>query len=346
MKETMELSQKYTVEVDKITKKEWEAILPEFDDATIYQTWSYGAVRWGEENLSHLVLKCNDEIVGLAQATIKKIPGIKAGIAYVPWGPLWMKKGSAVENEKFKKILSALKEEYAHQRGLLLRVFPNVYDFQGNIFPEIMQSEKFIRNEDLPNYRTLLVDITPSMDELRRKLNPKWRNKLSGAEKNNLKLVVGTSDDLYQIFQNLQKEMEDRKEYIPGVNYDEFGLIQKDLPEHLKMKIAICENEGESIACTIVTAIGSAGIYILGATGNKGLNMKGSYLLHWRLIDWLKDKGCKYYDLGGINPDKNPGVYNFKAGMNGMDVSHIGQYEYSESSISKIVVLLGEKFRH
>lgn len=47
----------YDVEIDQVEKTEWSKLVQRFDDATIYQTWSYGLVRWGEKNLSHLVLK-------------------------------------------------------------------------------------------------------------------------------------------------------------------------------------------------------------------------------------------------------------------------------------------------
>ena len=46
----------YIVEIDQISKAEWEKLIHIFDDSSIYQTWSYGAVRWGQSNLSHIVI--------------------------------------------------------------------------------------------------------------------------------------------------------------------------------------------------------------------------------------------------------------------------------------------------
>ena len=60
----------WQVEVDRVTPAEWSSMLDLFDDANLYQTWSYGAVRWGRKNLSHVVLKRNDEVVGIAQLRI------------------------------------------------------------------------------------------------------------------------------------------------------------------------------------------------------------------------------------------------------------------------------------
>ena len=77
----------YTIETDNIDKEAWSRVLLEFDDANIYQTWSYGAVRWGEKNLSHLLLKKGGEIVAAAQAGIAKLP-------FLSWKAqprMWMK---------------------------------------------------------------------------------------------------------------------------------------------------------------------------------------------------------------------------------------------------------------
>src|SRR5664280_2205414 len=99
----------YTVSVDQISKIEWERLLLEFDDATIYQTWSYGAIRWGQANLSHIVIKHKGEIIAAAQLRIVKIPLLKTGIAYLPWGPMWQRRGQQININVFQKIISALK---------------------------------------------------------------------------------------------------------------------------------------------------------------------------------------------------------------------------------------------
>jgi hypothetical protein len=52
---TPALNDGYHVEVDQVTKEEWSELLLRFDDATIYQTWSYGAC--AGEKINSLVLK-------------------------------------------------------------------------------------------------------------------------------------------------------------------------------------------------------------------------------------------------------------------------------------------------
>lgn len=335
----------YTIEVDRIEQSEWSEALLHFDDATIYQTWSYGSVHWRESNLSHLVLKRNGEVIGLAQLSIKKIPVFNVGIAYIPWGPLWQKRGNQKNYDALKHLIQALKEEYVIRRGLLLRIAPNLVDDAQEEMRSLLEMDGFRLNKSIPPYRTMMVDLTPSLQELRKGLDQKWRNQLNRSEKNALTVVEGDSDVLYNKFMNLQNETLNRKKYIPGVDYEEFREIQKELPEPLKMKIMLCEYEGEPITAAICTSIGNTGIYMLGASGDKGLQLKGAYMLQWLMIRWLKDRNCCWYDLGGINPEENPGVFHFKAGLSGKDVYHIGQFETCESLLSSCVVNWGERCR-
>ena len=64
-----------------------------FNDANIYQTSAYGGVRWGEKNLSRLVLKRDGEVLGIAQLRIIRPTPLKFGMAYLRWGPLWERRG-------------------------------------------------------------------------------------------------------------------------------------------------------------------------------------------------------------------------------------------------------------
>ena len=333
-----EVNNEYRTEIDHIGKDDWSNLLLEFDDASIYQTWSYGAVRWGQNDLSHVVIKKNDEVLAAAQLRIFKIPLLNAGIAYLSWGPMWRRQGFKVEINIFEKIIKILKEEYAVKRGLFLRIQPNVLEENSDEIVSVLHKEGFKKNLKMQPYRTLMLDLSPQMNEIRKALNQKWRNQLNRAEKNNLKIIEGSSDELYRIFSNLQKEMHDRKKYVPGVNYDEFREIQKDLPDALKMIIIVCEYGEKALTATVGSKIGDTGIYLLGATGDEGMKMKGAYLSQWRIIEIMKGSGCRWYDLGGIDPENNAGVYHFKSGISMREVSHIGQFEISKSKISSLFV--------
>jgi len=136
-------------------------------------------------------------------------------------------------------------------------------------------------------------------------------------------------------------EMKQRKAFESTVDVDEFASIQEDLPESSRMRILICEEKGVPVAGLVASAMGDSAIYLLGATSDLGLNSKGAYLLQWTLIQWLKENGYRWYDLGGIDPERNRGVYRFKRGLSGADVSQIGPLTACDSVLSSAIVRAG-----
>lgn len=346
--QVQEIHSGFVAETDRISQAEWCRLLGEFDDANIYQSWSYDEVRSGRVNLSHLVLRHEGEIVAAAQARLMRIPVLGAGIAYVRWAPLWRRRGRPVSLEVLRQALRALREEYAVRRGLTLRVYPTVFREDSEPFSALLQEEGFSPAADDRADRTLIMDLRHSLPELRKGLRQHWSRYLKVAEKNNLEVLEGTDDSLFELFIQIYREMVGRKRFLEPNDINEFRSVQKALPEELKMRVSICKADGEVCAGNICSAMGNTGVYLFGATSNNGLKSRGSYLLHWRTIEWLKAGGYEYYDLNGINPETNPGTYKFKSdlcGENGRDVHFLGRFEARGGLLSHSSVVCGDRLR-
>ncbi len=314
-----------------------------FDDANIYQTSAYGGVRWGEKNLSRFVLKRDGEVLGMAQLRIMRPTPLKFGMAYLRWGPLWERRGLPLDPEVPARMARGIEIEYVDKRKLFLRVLPNA--FLGSPRATTMQAA-FCRFTPEPpdagnTYRTFVLDLSPSLDDLRSGLDKKWRNQLTRSEKNNLKVIAGHGSAEYRTFCEIYSQMCKRKAFETTVDANEFGQIQEALAESQRMRILICEDKGVPVAGLVASAIGDTAIYLLGATSDDGLNSKGAYLLHWALINWLKERGVRSYDLGGIDPKANPGVYHFKRGFSGLDICQINPLVASDSAVSSAIVKAG-----
>ena len=334
------LNSVWQVEVDRSTPAEWSQMLDLFDDANLYQTWSYGAVRWGEKNLSHLILKRGGEVLGMAQLRIVRPTRFKFGMAYLRWGPLFERRRRPPDPEVAISMARALEEEYIDKRKLFLRVLPNA--FVGSPRAAVIQSafreftpEPLVAaNTD----RTFVLDLAPALEELRRKLDKKWRNQLTSSEKKGLNVVAGTGSNEYRVFRQIYNQMRKRKTFETTVDVEEFGRIQEDLPESQRMRILLCQAGHVPVAGLVASMMGDSAVYLLGATSDDGLNSKGTYLLQWTLIKWLKENGFRWYDLGGINPERNPGVYHFKKGLSGADVCRVGPLVACRSVVSSAIV--------
>jgi lipid II:glycine glycyltransferase (peptidoglycan interpeptide bridge formation enzyme) len=244
-------------------------------------------------------------------------------------------------------MAGALEEEYVHKRKLFLRMLPCA--FQNTPRALAIQRGFSGFGSETPNasntYRTFVLDLAPELEQLRRLLDKKWRNQLSRADKNGLKVIAGNGPAEYRTFCGMYNQMRNRKVFDTTVDIEEFGRLQEALPEPHRMEVLICEEGDRPVAGLVASAMGDTAIYLLGATSNGGLNAKGAYLLQWTLIKRLKERGIRWYDLGGIDPGHNPGVYHFKKGLSGADVVQLSPMVACTNGMSRAVVKAGAAIR-
>jgi lipid II:glycine glycyltransferase (peptidoglycan interpeptide bridge formation enzyme) len=309
--------------VDGQTPESWSAILAQFDDANIYQSWAYGAVRWGARGLSHLVLRRDGQILGAAQVRIARVPLIPAGLAYLRWGPMCQSKGRPLDPAVVAEMVASLRQEYVNRRGLVLQIIPHAFSgteraaaFQSALSQSGLQPEP-----SLGHYRTIVVDLGPTAEVLRKRLDQKWRNQLNRAEKNGLALEVSGGPEAYREFVRLYEVMWKRKRFETSVDVQEFARIQELLSGPARMQTFLATADGRSVAALVCSLMGDTAIYLLGATNEQARELKAAYFLQWQAMQWLKDRGACWYDLGGIDLETNPGGHHFKSGFGGTELT-------------------------
>lgn len=337
-----------TVEFDRLDEPSWSALLSRFADATVYQTWPYAAGADGGIKVNRIVIKRDGEVTAAASASIRRLRPLRAGMAYVFWGPLWQPAHSPADLRNLREALRALRVEYVLRRGLALQIVPPIAELDNAPYREIFEDEGFTVQGRTPPRRTILLDLRPSLDQLQQGLHQKWRYHLNKARKRNFEIVEGEDDALFEQFARIYAEMAARKRLGDLADLDRYRKLQRRLPAGEKMRVFLCRAENEICSGSIVSALGGTGIYLYGATSNRGVKNYSSYLMHWRMLQWVKEQGCTSYDLNGINPEKNPGGFQFKTqlgGTHGRDVSCLGYYGAYPNQFLKWISALGEMVR-
>lgn len=324
----------YSLEIPTMQGPEWSALMQEFDDASIYQTWSCGAALWGAQRLSHLVLRCGEEVFGLAQVAAIQAPLFRAGTALVFWGPLWQRHGKPRDTEICAVLMAALRDEFVEKRGMLLRIIPHALGLYGTDVRAAAETAGFQWKGCI--YRTYLLDISQPPGQIRKHLRSNWRNHLKQAEQKRLTVTRGTGLERYDIFYGLFAEMQRQKQFTES-SFDPVRLraIQQDLPDRLKTQIFLCSRDEEPVAGAVVSAAGDTAILLLAASSREGRTLKASYFLQWKVIEWLQSQGVRFYDLGGTK-HAIPGVNHFKEGLGGKDVCHAGLFELCRNTASSL----------
>ena len=169
-------------------------------------------------------------------------------------------------------------------------------------------------------YQTGLLNLHQTEEELKRQMKGRWRNALKNGLKLGLNVKICKGEkDLYEIF-SLYK-IEKRERNYEGIN----STILEKWYENTKN--SNCElvafkgyetsSESNIFLGSIVIIINDVTATYLLAVNNseRRINFLSNILL-WEGILYAKKAGCLFFDLGGIDPVKTPGIASFKLGLN------------------------------
>jgi len=333
--------------IKSIERTTWQQLALNFSDYRYQQLWDFGiacAARLNADS-DHIAVYKDNELIGLADVRIKKIPFVPAGVAYINAGPMVRKDNDRQKNtERLQIVLECLIDTYVKQKKFILRIQPVIGSGDWNDLLETqLMASGYIINKQIQPYRTFIVDISQSIEIIRKQLNQKWRNCLNNSEKRGLLVKTGTDDDLFSIFISLYNELIKRKKFDVDLEPEFYFQAQKNLAAHEKFLVTVIYDEDQPVAGHVATILGDTCVYLLGATSDKGLKNNSAYIAQWSVIQAAKERGCLWYDLGGIDPEENPGVYHFKKGLGGQDIESPGTFEYYPDIFRRFLVRNSEK---
>lgn len=330
-----------------ISQTEWQRLAPSFGDYNYRQLWDFGIACARRVNAvsEHVVIEEDEEAVGLADVRVKRIPVLGGGVGYINGGPMVRRNANGeCEREHVRSVLAGLVDYYVKNRKLVLRIQPQVgsknwNDFQGKVFIDA----GYTCCDKSKNYRTMVLDISQPLESVRKQFAQKWRNCLNNAEKRDLIVKTGTDEMFFSTFIHLYQEMMNRKDFSVDLSPEFYHQVQKKLIDHERFLVSIVYKDDQPVAGYVSSILGDTCVYLLGATNGQGLKNKAAYIVQWSVIQAAREAGCQFYDLGGIDPEKNPGVYHFKKGMGGRDVTAPGPFECYPDGFRRIVVSSCEK---
>jgi hypothetical protein len=280
----------------------------------------------------------------LASVRVKPLRGAGTGIAYVSGGPLVRQRDEGDAGEAVALALDALKREYVMRRRMVLRVAPAPGHAAWNsIQADCFADAGFALAEHLQPYRTMFVDLDRPLADIRAGFAQKWRNSLNKAERQDVRVDEGWDDRLFGEFSALFDELVVRKSFAAPLGPDFYEQVQKQLPEAERMLIAIARVEDEPVAGIVASIHGDTAVYLLGASNDDGRKRNAAYLLQWKVIEAATARGCRWYDLGGVDAESNPGVYKFKLRMGHEELVSPGPYELAGDRLRWTAVRTAER---
>jgi CelD/BcsL family acetyltransferase involved in cellulose biosynthesis len=337
-----------TMDIQPVDRARWTELARGFADHNFRQCWDFGiqaASRVGAKS-EHMALRQAGEVVAIADARVRELPVLGGGLAFVTGGPL-TRNDRRFDPARYVDAVAALRRHYVEERGCVLRIVPPVGPPEWNDALNAGLAKAGFDSTDaaLP-HRTLLLPVGGDLAEIRKRFHQKWRNCLNRSEREHIEVRVGSDTKFLDRFAALFEEFVVRKGFDAGAyDADFYQRVQRKLPQHERYVVLLAEREGQLLAGHVTSMLGDTCVSLLAATSPEALKCKASYLIQWRTIESARDRGCVNYDLGGIDPKCDPGVYHFKVGLAGIDVRAAGPLQAVGGVRGKMTLALEARIR-
>ncbi|WP_431859836.1 lipid II:glycine glycyltransferase FemX [Azospirillum sp.] len=176
-----------------------------------------------------------------------------------------------------------------------------------------------------PGYRTVWLDLGKSDEDLRAGLARDWRQRLKGAEK------AGLTLDLDPEAKNLPWLAKQEHDQAQAKRYREMSgrlavRLRNALHKADGVLLAAALDGTAPVAAALLLGHGTTATYQIGWSNEAGKKTGAMRLVLWRALGHLRERGFRWLDLGGVNPDTAPGVTEFKLGTGGEATESVGLF--------------------
>lgn len=320
-------------EIRPVADSDWDQLTQPYLDKGYQHTAAFGtamAHRLGASS-QRVAAWRGAELAGVAEVRIKRLPLLRCGIAYVSCGPL-VRRGTDADLRNLDACLDAMAAQFVRREGLTLRILGTVGTPAWNeAASSVFRARGYMPSGSGRPYRTMLISLDRDLDAIRAALSTSWRNQLTQAERKGVVVREGTDAGMFDQFRSLFTTFVASKGFHVELDADFFGQLQTRLSDSERFRVRLAEKDGHVVAGTVVCALGDTWTYVLGASSDESKKYQAANLLQWHAIAAAHASGAANYDLGGIDPEGNPGVYHFKKGLGGTDVQAPGPFQLAPS---------------
>lgn len=315
----------------------WDEFVRAHPHGSILQTtgWARLKNRFGWKGY-RVWAKKDDKLVAGAQILFKSAAMRMLRIGYIPHGPLvdWSDK------EQVDVMINQIDWAVYEHRAGLVKFEPLVWETEADDWEQAVKTYGLEKTgEAIQPPRTMVVDITPSEEEILAGMKSKTRYNIRLSAKKGVVVREGAAQDI-PAFAKMMAVTGQRNEF--GVHAPEYYGAAYEIFRPLgDCVLLLAEFEGKPLAGAMIFKCGKMASYLYGASNNEERNRMPTYAVQWAAIQWAKAQGCEKYDLWGV-PDAERdqleaefkerndglwGVYRFKRGFDGDIVRRVDSAE-------------------
>jgi len=254
----------------------------------------------------------------MARVETRSIKGM-GNIAWIPKGPVWD----------------------THNPSILTEFCDNLRRNKYNLL--VTDEYSTSNNTSQQAVQTIYINLEQDIDTLFSNLDKQWRYGVRRAKKEGVEILSEQSETKIAEFFNLCQKISESKSFelpgsLPLVNF----LLTHSFNENVKFELITSNFEDQVISGAIIAKSGQNIHYFWGASDRNFPKLRGGEAVQWEVIESGSKQGFQRYDLEGIDPINNPGVFAFKKKMGGEIVNLTGKQYLSLDGIGKVLKLAGK----
>jgi lipid II:glycine glycyltransferase (peptidoglycan interpeptide bridge formation enzyme) len=311
--------------IESVTLAGWNEALTHLPRPHFLQTWEWGVLRtrfgWKVERFLYVR---GGITVGAATLLTRKLPLAPWSIAYVPKGPLLDYADESLTAAVLDHICAAAKAAGA----VYVKTDPDIAE-DNEPFAHLYHDLGWRASDEqiqFPN--TALLDLSPGTEALLAAMKPKTRYNIRLASRRGVEVVQTTDwDTLFALYAEtaLRDGFAIRE---AGYYHALWSLFQ----ESGQGEGFVARVGDEAVAGLFLMHTGETGWFYSGASSQRHRDTMPNYLLQWHTIQWLCERGYRWYDLWGAPTEMQEddplwGVYRFKSGFGAQYVRRLGAYD-------------------
>ncbi|MBI3977248.1 MAG: peptidoglycan bridge formation glycyltransferase FemA/FemB family protein [Chloroflexi bacterium] len=309
-------------------RDEWNGAVAALSTGHILQSWEWGALkgRLGWEPV-RLLFTRGGQVVAAASVLFRRarLPGL--AMAYAPKGPCV----DTADPATLGQVLTSLADVARRRGAAFLRIDPDI-SLEQSAALRAVEGAGFRPAPEQVQYRnTMIVDLRPSVEELRKRLRQDAKYNTNLARRRGVAVVEGSADDL-PLFYDVYRETSERDHFLIRP-YAYYADIWRHFLDRGMARILFARHEEDTLAGAILLVLGDRVWYMYGASRGRHRQLKPNHLLQWEAMLWAKAQGAVSYDMWGLPNVLEPGqpmwgVVEFKQSFGGQIYRWIGAYDY------------------
>ena len=309
------------------TDGQWDDLLIKFTKPCVYQSssWARHRANFGWQSIRLI----NESKNSCAQVLIKSV--LATTIAWIPGGP------TGEVEEVNQELIAAIRRHTKHKR-----VFVRL-----NLLHETDSSSETTLKVNgwhgaaikLSSGLSLIYPLIKDESARRSELSANWGRNLRRGESRNRSPYLWRDVDSTEVAE-LYKQLSDYKKITQDGDILSPANVESLLTScRNQLTVFRCDDDsGKPLAIRGALTFGDQAWDILAAVSPQGRKQYSSYVTAWALLNHCANSNISQYDLSGIDPESNKGVYDFKHGIGASEIKYIGEWECGSPAFVQPVV--------